>query len=1202
MKKTIPLLLLFVLLFLCLSSCSKETEESLSSASNDIDSSGCMITSTPLDCSALEALMRCQAVTEEATSFSAALEGTCDTQVLFFNYRQSLRSERFVNSEAMFSQSISTSSLVRVGVQQFFQDDIILVRSGEVHSMEEVVWEERPVSVTPESYQLAYGNTPHVLSNYRLEEATILSANFTAHSEQTYTFVYELDPVKSTEAYARQIQTMGGLDTLPIFQSITMTVTMDEAFRPLSVRYQEVYDISIQILGNTTCKTDYTEVFSDFEASVTLPEQTFFTSFLKEEITQNYPEISSGYTFLFSLLGNSNSYNLTVVTSEQTFPFHLSLDAYSNSVLLHATDFDFLYLDNRYYFSAGNARVYTDAEAFNEQILPLTSLSSAVLSAQGGSSILDLLSKLNITTENGVLVLKAEDESMSFSASVDMQSMSLLSAELNVSVFGSLCQILLEKSPLRATLPDLQGYQDITSSVSAFSLIGKLANGDHFDYGLDVSGDFSFSAKLTVSLSESSISMISSSSAFPLSVYYTQDTVSALWDEISISGELSDFIELLSLFSGDKTVSPDRKISSVLAEPGKLRICFDGDSSAELTFAGSYILFTTEAFSVRLTSQDSNGEPAAKAPETPIQLPVSQLKTFLLGSIYPELFTSGTIVCNIEAQHGDNQSYFELCIATAPKLSFGLTTVWNDLKTDFIYTDETYYLSNSVINAFLDADQLHTVSDRLLALFGEQMAFPIFQANDLSITSVSCDAEQLSVSFGNLAVIFGKTSFRLSGDRWEITGSGFSCSPEAVSFAYPDKQNCVDLYALTERLESLKQQTYFSFTGGFSNADLSASVSRLDFKMGTDGKPSAAALDVSLNGLDTHRYQVIYDGESIYFDAGGTKLFCLADRLIAPLSQISKKETVSFLSLTDLYSITYQKDVLTLETTDALLSITWEEDEISQLLYASKAKKLLLKKAVYTPILSPSMDGYADISPIGDLLAAVYATADSGSFSFSGQIDLQALSMSLSGIKAEGAFVHSKTGWDGYLSIDVPFLYGMTSADISMAQGFRILHSCSIHTDIYLQNGNLYLQRIIQAQYGLFQSKTITMTATAYQSVEEFLCSPAEVISFACNLEDNISKRIMSKSEQDPAEFSLLKRFSCEGDRYVMELNPDAILPAADSLSVSLETDGTYLTGAEASCSLSILSIIASGTFTEHGQVDLFTLPQDFSAYPLLHS
>lgn len=353
--------------------------------------------------------------------------------------------------------------------------------------------------------------------------------------------------------------------------------------------------------------------------------------------------------------------------------------------------------------------------------------------------------------------------------------------------------------------------------------------------------------------------------------------------------------------------------------------------------------------------------------------------------------------------------------------------------------------------------------------------------------------------------------------------------------------------------------------------------------------------------MDTD-FHLLYEDGCLFLDAGETHLFFLAEALFPdgdfPLSEGVPGLTGDLFS--ELRKIAFRDGILEIETAEASIRLIWNGDALSQISYRSGEKALLLRSTSFTPLPAPQLELYTDLTPLAGLLRALGTTAEAGSFAFDGQIDLRAFSLTLRGIKASGCFRFSEQGVEGTLAFDLPYLPGITSDGIPLMRGNQPLTSCTLRSELFLTGGKLYMRRTANASYGLLRPQTYTLIETGYLTIEEALSDPMRVLAFLLRLDPNLETGGSAGGNvpDGTRKGSLIKRASCAGNLYTVELNPQAFLPAADSMILTARTDGIYLTGMEAAVTFSPLSIVVSGTLSSHGTADPSpAFRQEFSEY-----
>ena len=148
------------------------------------------------------------------------------------------------------------------------------------------------------------------------------------------------------------------------------------------------------------------------------------------------------------------------------------------------------------------------------------------------------------------------------------------------------------------------------------------------------------------------------------------------------------------------------------------------------------------------------------------------------------------------------------------------------------------------------------------------------------------------------------------------------------------------------------------------------------------------------------------------------------------------------------------------------------------------------------------------------------------------------------------------------------------------------------------------MRRTVDATYGILHPQSYTSTESVYLTSEEVLADPMRALAFLLRLQPDLFTRdSIGNPSRSAGNGNLFKRASRDGNRFTLELNPEAVLPAADSILLHAQTDGEYVTGIGMELNFPHLSIVASGTLLAHGDVDLLpVLQQDFSGYVHLHN
>ena len=245
-------------------------------------------TGVPSDYTPQENAAIAQYVLLNTEHYQTTKDGQVKANVGFINYDQSVKNTKVVDGDAIFTQALSLSSMVKVGEQKYFNKGIYLLRPAtNVQSVEDCTWSDDISAMSKDTYTDRYGMMPDGLSEYLITKDTILNAEFVGEENGEYTYTYELDPDASSVYYRRQVKTLAGSEKIPLFHSVKLTVTLNKDWQPLRVTVEENYDISIPVIGMANCNGVLTEEFHDYGVAAEIPDQALFQHYIDEEYDPN---------------------------------------------------------------------------------------------------------------------------------------------------------------------------------------------------------------------------------------------------------------------------------------------------------------------------------------------------------------------------------------------------------------------------------------------------------------------------------------------------------------------------------------------------------------------------------------------------------------------------------------------------------------------------------------------------------------------------------------------------------------------------------------------------------------------------------------------------------------------------------------------------------------------------------------------------
>lgn len=330
--------------------------------------------STPKDYTPEDNISICQNVIGNMRQWSSKTEGTAKANVLFIDYTQNISASKIIKDGNATQQSASISSLLGTGQQRYFQDGAILIRKADkVKSVDNIEWEKEFTPISEETYAQNYGKTPFALTNYIINDETILSSKQLDSEKNTYKYEYELDTEKSIEYYKRQMRNEAGSSDYPTFNKIVVTVTMDEQWRPLEIHYSENYNISIPVIGDVTCQGEITETFSDFGQVGELLNNSEVSDYMENEYDPNNLSELEEETidigeYVTDIFTNQPYYNIKLSTGDTSIQLNTYVDIKNGIIKLKNDKVFAAYADKKLYLKAGNIKLSCQTDSLLDAI------------------------------------------------------------------------------------------------------------------------------------------------------------------------------------------------------------------------------------------------------------------------------------------------------------------------------------------------------------------------------------------------------------------------------------------------------------------------------------------------------------------------------------------------------------------------------------------------------------------------------------------------------------------------------------------------------------------------------------------------------------------------------------------------------------------------------------------------------------------
>lgn len=216
---------------------------------------------------------------KQSTHFISTVKGK--VSALGGIYTQTVCNDKMKIDNEFYIQTKSTSSFVSVGKQTYIVGNDIVMRDADNVSNDK--WSEDFTKTNPKDYKQTYGVLPTCLSNYILNDDTIMKTSHTLNADGTITFSFSIDPEKGTSGYKLNMYKFGDLSSLPIFKSCKLEITVDLNWQIKTINSKDSYTINKGgLLNNLSCTSNLTETFSyPDKSTMKIPNKELFEKFLK---------------------------------------------------------------------------------------------------------------------------------------------------------------------------------------------------------------------------------------------------------------------------------------------------------------------------------------------------------------------------------------------------------------------------------------------------------------------------------------------------------------------------------------------------------------------------------------------------------------------------------------------------------------------------------------------------------------------------------------------------------------------------------------------------------------------------------------------------------------------------------------------------------------------------------------------------------
>ena len=220
----------------------------------------------------------------ESSTTSVALIATQTTQS-FKDYK-----------DGIMLSSDFTYGFVSAGTQSCFVPDgnengegagvYMRTSSGSVSSSStgtNTTWNNDVRYYPEEEYLYTYGQYSTEMTVYILNDETVTSWDEVRdNGDGTYSQKFYLDAEKAAYYYQYAMKTRGGLDTLPIFKSVTLDITFDDSYHVLEI--DAVEDTNITYIFSMDSTSTTTTTYSYDEVSFDQPHRDLYDAYYKDYV------------------------------------------------------------------------------------------------------------------------------------------------------------------------------------------------------------------------------------------------------------------------------------------------------------------------------------------------------------------------------------------------------------------------------------------------------------------------------------------------------------------------------------------------------------------------------------------------------------------------------------------------------------------------------------------------------------------------------------------------------------------------------------------------------------------------------------------------------------------------------------------------------------------------------------------------------
>lgn len=438
-------------------------------------------------------------------NFKTVQEGNALSEMIIKN-NQKVKAQRVVNEDKAYVTYSTSSSFVETAVERFYLEDKVIVRNGKFDDGVATFSDD----TDPQTYSYEYildniGWLPFSMTSYVINEETIVSSQVV--EDENYVMEFVLDNSSSISNTKREIRYNANAVSYPKYKQVKVSITLDDEWRVLQVKTEDIYDITVKMGINITTEVKSTLIekfyYEDCALS-SIPSYSYFNQFIEEEIDDNEEVIEEkralDYIFdvVFDVLLNGTTFDTNIKMGETSLDgkIDVKIDTTNMSASLKGlfSDFFFKY-DGKLYIS-----YLKHNYSFNEEFLShvLDVLSSGLVETtetlisedESSNEIEKIIDSLVLTKDgnNTTVSTTLESEESSINVVFNFYEMLQGSVLKSIVITGEDLEVKLAPTKNKIEFEE-QTYTDLSSTTWLVDELVEISSYNginlHFDYPVD---------------------------------------------------------------------------------------------------------------------------------------------------------------------------------------------------------------------------------------------------------------------------------------------------------------------------------------------------------------------------------------------------------------------------------------------------------------------------------------------------------------------------------------------------------------------------------------------------------------------------------------------------------------------------------------------------------------------------------------------